>query len=127
MTRHARYAARIASGLVLALGILSPGFGHHSFAVYDFSQEIPFAGVVDTLNFKNPHIAMTLAQTTETGETRIIRFIEGAPANMLLRNGLHPEMIGPGTQVTAIGSPLRNDPTRFFLRRIRLADGREFQ
>lgn len=100
---------------------------HHSFAVFDFSQEIPFEGVVDTLNFKNPHIAMTLTRTLENGETEVINFIEGAPANMLVRNGLRPDMIKPGTHITAIGSPLREDPSQFFLRRIRLADGREFQ
>ena len=46
---------------------------------------------------------------------------------MLVRNGLRPEMIKPGTKITAFGSPLREDPTRFFLRKIRLEDGREFQ
>jgi hypothetical protein len=104
-----------------------PAFAHHSFAVYDFNQQIPFEGVVETLNFKNPHIAMTLTQTDEKGETHTINFIEGAPANMLVRNGLRPDMIKPGTKVTAYGSPLREDPTVLFLRKIVLEDGREFQ
>jgi hypothetical protein len=29
--------------------------------------------------------------------------------------------------ITAVGSPLTADPTKFFLRRVRLADGREFE
>jgi hypothetical protein len=29
--------------------------------------------------------------------------------------------------ITAVGSPLIADPTKFFLRRVRLADGREFE
>jgi hypothetical protein len=95
--------------------------------VFDFSQEIPFEGTVRTLNFKNPHIAMTLSRELDSGETQIISFIEGAPANMLVRNGLRPNMIEPGTKITAIGSPLREDPTQYFLRRIVLQDGREFQ
>jgi hypothetical protein len=70
---------------------------------------------------------MTLTQTDEKGETRTIKFIEGAPANMLVRNGLRPDMIQPGTKVTAYGSPLREDPTVFFLRKVVLEDGREFQ
>lgn len=105
----------------------TPAFAHHSFAIYDFSQQIPFEGVVAELNFKNPHISMRLEHVDENGETRIIDFIEGAPANMLVRNGLRPEMIQPGTRVTAYGSPLREDPNQFFLRRIQLEDGREFQ
>lgn len=118
------------SCLIIGLSLLAaiaPAAAHHSFAVYDFSQEIPFEGTVQTLNFKNPHIAMTLSRELDNGETEIINFIEGAPANMLVRNGLRPDMIKPGTKVTAIGSPLRDDPSQYFLRRIRLEDGREFQ
>ena len=127
MAIYVRFGLRIGAILALAIGTGNLGFAHHSFAVYDFTQQIPFEGVVETLNFKNPHIAMTLTHVTETGETETIRFIEGAPANMLVRNGLRPEMIKPGTRVTAIGSPLRENPTQFFLRRIRLEDGREFE
>jgi hypothetical protein len=114
---------------VAALTILlfQSASAHHSFAVYDFQQQIEFAGTVDTLNFKNPHIAMTLSVTDENGETKIVEFIEGAPANMLARKGLKPDMIAPGTEITAVGSPLIEDPTKFFLRRVRLADGREFE
>jgi Family of unknown function (DUF6152) len=114
--------------MVVLLGVPAErSAAHHSFAVFDFTQEIPFEGVVETLNFKNPHIAMTLKTTGEDGTPRTINFIEGAPANMLVRNGLRPDMIKPGTRITAIGSPLREDPTRYFLRRVKLADGREFQ
>jgi hypothetical protein len=105
----------------------SVALAHHSFAVYDFSKQIPYEGVVATLNFKNPHVSMTLSHTREDGTVEIINFIEGAPANMLIRNGLRPEMIAPGTTITAVGSPLREDPTKHFLRRIVLEDGREFQ
>ena len=114
-------------GLLLATALAGRALAHHSFAVYDFTQQIPFEGVVATLNFKNPHIAMTLTQTDENGATRTINFVEGAPANMLVRNGLRPDMIKPGTRITAVGSPLREDPTVFFLRKVVLADGREFQ
>ena len=113
--------------LLCAPALAGPALAHHSFAVYDFTQEIAFEGVVETLNFKNPHIAMTLIQTDENGATRTINFIEGAPANMLVRNGLRPEMIKPGTKITAYGSPRREDPTVYFLRRVVLEDGREFQ
>lgn len=112
--------------IVALLGLSWPSYAHHSFAVYDFDQQIEFEGVVDTLNFKNPHVAMTLAETGEDGETRIIEFVEGAPANMLARLGLRPAMIEPGTKIKAIGSPLRDDPTKFFLRSVILEDGREF-
>jgi hypothetical protein len=99
---------------------------HHSFAVYDFEQQTRFEGVVETLNFKNPHISMTLRRTLESGETEIVNFVEGAPANMAVRMGLLPDMIRPGTRITAIGSPRKDDPQAFFLRKVILEDGREF-
>lgn len=100
---------------------------HHSFAVYDFGQQIEFSGTVETLNFKNPHIAMTLRVTNEDGGSEIIDFIEGAPANMLVRKGLRPEYIAVGQEITVYGSPLIEDPSKFFIRRVRLPDGREFE
>lgn len=122
------YGPSFVTGLLMVFATMAqPAFAHHSFAIYDFTQEIPFEGVVETLNFKNPHIAMTLTRTRDNGETETITFIEGAPANMLVRRGLRPNMITPGTRITAIGSPLREDPGVYFLRRIRLEDGREFQ
>lgn len=117
----------LAAGLLSVLACLSIARAHHSFAVYDFSQQIEFVGTVDTLNFRNPHIAMTLSVTGPDGTTEIINFIEGAPANMLARKGLTPDMIAPGQEITAFGSPLIEDPSKYFLRRVRLPDGREFE
>jgi hypothetical protein len=36
-------------------------------------------------------------------------------------------MIAVGTKITAVGSPLRDDPSKYFLRVIRLEDGKEFR
>jgi hypothetical protein len=119
-----RSIAGLAGAVALAASL--PASGHHSFAVYDFEQQIPFEGVVATLNFKNPHISMTLTHTRPDGTSETIDFVEGAPANMAVRGGLTPDMIKPGTKITAIGSPRRDNPNAFFLRHVRLADGREF-
>lgn len=99
---------------------------HHSFAIYDFNTQIPFVGVIETIKFRNPHIAMTLKHKRDDGTTEIINFPEGAPANMLARLGLRPNMVKPGTRITAVGSPSKEDPNRYFLRKIILEDGREF-
>jgi hypothetical protein len=116
----------VALTCALAVGAALPALGHHSFAVYDFEQQIPFEGVVATLSFKNPHMSMTLTHTRPDGSTETIDFVEGAPANMAVRGGLTPDMIKPGTKITAIGSPRRDNPNVFFLRHVRLSDGREF-
>jgi len=100
---------------------------HHSFAIFDFQTQIPFEGTVETLKFRNPHIEMTLKSVDADGNEKIIHFIEGAPANMLARQGLKPTDLKKGTKVTGIGSPLLEDDTKFFLRSIILEDGREFR
>jgi hypothetical protein len=120
-----RTAPRV-SATLLASALAATAFAHHSFAIFDFQTQIPFEGTVETLKFRNPHIEMTLKSVDENGQEKIIHFIEGAPANMLVRSGLRPEMIAPGTRITAIGSPLLEDNSKFFLRIIRLQSGEEF-
>ena len=110
-------------GFILAM---SQAGAHHSFAIYDFETQVPFDGVVDTLKFRNPHIEMTLKIINTDGEEEIIHFIAGAPANLMVRNGIRPNMISPGTKLHAVGSPLIEDPKKYFLRAIRTEDGTEY-
>jgi len=119
--------SQVFAGLMAVFLLLPTAWAHHSFAVYDFMRQIEFTGTVETLNFRNPHVAMTLRVTNEDGGTEIINFIEGAPANMLARQGLRPELLPKGEKITAYGSPLLSDPSKLFLRKIVLSDGREFQ
>jgi hypothetical protein len=99
---------------------------HHSFAIYDFETQVPFDGVVETLKFRNPHISMTMKVINDKGEEEIIEFVEGAPANMMVRNGIRPDMLKPGSKIHAVGSPLIEDPSKYFLRSIRTEDGTEY-
>ena len=113
--------------LAVALAALAaPAAAHHSFAIYDMDQSIAFDGVVETLKFRNPHIALTLTVTKADGATGTVNFIEGAPANMLVRHGLDPADIAVGKPIKAIGAPLRDDPYAYFLKAIILPDGRRF-
>jgi len=104
----------------------APAAAHHSFAIYDMQQDVEFHGVIATVKLRNPHMAMTLTVTNESGEQRTIDFVEGAPANMLARLGLRPEMIPPGQEITAIGAPRNDDPDAWFLKAIILPDGTRF-
>ena len=121
MTKRATAAAVLGAVLVAA-----PAAAHHSFAIYDMQQNVEFHGVIDTVKFRNPHMALTLKVTDASGQERIVNFVEGAPANMLARLGLRPEMIPPGTEITAIGAPRTDDPDAWFLKVIVLPDGTRF-
>lgn len=130
-----RHSGRVSAGffrrILSAAACIYLGAGaalaHHSFAVYDFETEIAFTGVVETLNFKNPHIAMTLMYEDENGEKKIVDFVEGAPANMMIRNGFDPAWIQPGKTITAIGSPRHDNPNQMFLKSLILEDGTEYR
>ena len=115
--------------LLATVGVLaaSPARAHHSFAVYDMKQNVEFKGVVDTLKFRNPHTALTLIVTKPDGTRETVDFVETAPANMLVRMGLTPEMVAPGKAITAIGAPRYDNPSALFLKAVVLDDGTRFQ
>jgi hypothetical protein len=115
--------------LLAATALLAdaPARAHHSFAVYDMKQNVEFKGVVDTLKFRNPHTALTLVVTEPDGTKQTIDFVETAPANMLVRMGLTPQMVAPGKAITAIGAPRFDNPKALFLKAVVLDDGTRFQ
>ena len=90
-------------------------------------------GRVDFLQKVGDYLTFTVVEIpvfavkAEDGSEKIIHFIEGAPANMLVRGGLRPEEVAPGQHINTLGSPLIEDPSKFFLRLIKLDDGREFR
>ena len=101
-------------------------FAHHSTVVYDFNSEEIFVGTVLSVEFQNPHIALTLDAAGPDGNREVVEFIEGPSANMLLRQGLEISDLALGSRITATGSPLIDDSRKYYLRRIRLKDGKEF-
>ena len=116
---HGLLVAALSAGAV-------PAAAHHSFAIYDMTQNIEFDGVVETLKMRNPHMAMTLTVTNADGTTKTINFVEGAPANMIVRMGLNPADVAPGKAIKAVGAPRKDDPNAYFLKAIILPDGRKY-
>ena len=116
------------NGVLLAAltAVAVPAAAHHSFAIYDMTQNIEFDGVVESLKMRNPHMAMTLTVTKPDGTKQTINFVEGAPANMIVRMGLNPTDIAVGKPIKAIGAPRKDDPNAYFLKAIILPDGRRF-
>jgi len=118
---------RLAGLLTAALAVVAlPAAAHHSFAIYDMSQNVEFEGVVETLKLRNPHMALTLTVTKPDGTTQTVNFVEGAPANMIVRMGLNPADIAVGKPIKTIGAPRRDDANAYFLKAIILPDGRRF-
>jgi hypothetical protein len=119
-----RAIATFAAALLALFAV--PAAGHHSFAIYDMSQNVEFEGVVETVKMRNPHMALTLTVTGKDGSKRTVNFVEGAPANMIVRMGLNPADVAPGKPIKAVGAPRRDDPNAFFLKVIILPDGKRY-
>jgi hypothetical protein len=109
------------------LATVAPASAHHSFAVYDLETDIELVGVVGTLKFRNPHLAMTLITSAGNGTEERVYTLEGAPANMLVRLGLKPSFIEPGTKIKVIAAPPRGDGDVYLVKAIILEDGTKFQ
>ncbi|HKJ75345.1 MAG TPA: DUF6152 family protein [Alphaproteobacteria bacterium] len=119
-------AALFALFCMAFMSVSAPSWAHHSFASWDLEKDVHFEGVVDKLDFRNPHMSMTLIETKPDGTQVKVNFAEGAPANMLIRLGLKPNMIKPGTKIKVIGSPRKDNPNVYFLKTIILEDGTTF-
>jgi hypothetical protein len=121
---------RAGSALLVAFGlsVATPALAHHSFAKWDMSDAalVKFTGVVEELDFKNPHMSMKLRVPDANGDggSKLINFSEGGPRNMLIRMGIKDSDIAVGQKITVYGSPLRSDPTDFFAKRFEFNDGR---
>jgi hypothetical protein len=71
-------------------------------------------------------MAMTLTVKNADGTTKTINFVEGAPANTIVRMGLNPADVAPGKPIKAFGAPRKDDPNAYFLKSIVLPDGRKY-
>jgi hypothetical protein len=93
---------RAGSALLLAFGlsVATPALAHHSFAKWDMSEKalVKFTGVVEELDFKNPHMSMKLRVPDSNGDggSKLINFSEGGPRNMLIRMGIKDSDIAVG-------------------------------
>ena len=119
-------SAFAALALTAAFGLATPALAHHSFAKWDMSESalVKFTGVVEKLDFKNPHMSMTMLVTDPDGTSHTVNFAEGGPRNMLIRMGIKEDDIAPGKKITVFGAPHKEVPGEYFAKVFVLEDGR---
>jgi hypothetical protein len=84
-------------------------FAHHSRANYDMTKEIVVEGTVAELQWKNPHISLTLERESPGGEPSRLE-IELSSVSEALALGLKKEAIEPGARVVVRAHPGRSGP-----------------
>lgn len=104
----------------------SAAYAHHSFAPhYDRSKPVSITGTVIEFEQRNPHAYLHILAEDADGLTHEY-VCESHGVTMLERNGISPEMLAPGTQLSVDGSQHRRAPYQCFFDNIYLSDGRVF-
>lgn len=106
------------------LGTALPLSAHHaSGPFYDSDKPIEIEGVVTRFVFRNPHAALFLDVTDDSGETAEWQVELGAPV-MLRRVGWTPDLLPVGMIVRVAGPSARAEGAKGLLgRKLTRADG----
>ncbi len=111
----------ILSGL---LTFAAPVVAHHSLAAeFDINRPVQLEGIVERMEYSNPHSWLHLIVTTTSGEKQEWQ-VEGGPPNSLIRRGWNRNSIPPGTLVRVEGYQALNGLHRASGQRVTLPDGR---
>ncbi len=95
---------------------------HHSAAAYDNNATRTVSGVVDRLQWRNPHVIIRL-EVEEGGKTSYWA-LETAGIQKLIADGWNKDLLAPGTKITAEIRPTKRGDSAGILRWVTLADGR---
>jgi Family of unknown function (DUF6152) len=115
------WALCMATGLVvLASGTVASA--HHSFAMFDQSQQVTLKGTVSEFQWTNPHAWIHLDVPNANGVKDTWQVELNSPNN-LKRQGWKSTSIKPGDQVTLVLNPLKDGSKGGLFVSITLPDG----
>jgi hypothetical protein len=93
--------------MIVALFGCGAALAHHSPAAFDTRKSVTLVGVVKKYEWFNPHVYITIEQTTATGE-KIEWEIECFAPSAMMRAGWSRESLRVGDTLSIVGSPGRN-------------------
>lgn len=115
-------------GLALLIGALAvpqPLLAHHSSSSYDMEHPVNVKGVINKVEWTNPHVFIFVNIKDDAGNIEEWR-VEGNSPNMLTRVGWRKEMLKAEDQVTVYGAPAKNGAKVMRLISLTLADGQKY-
>ena len=107
----ARKTVGILTMLLGSVSMAPPLSAHHSRAMFDIDTFISVKGVVTKVEWKNPHMWVTLDVPTSDGKTESWGF-EGSGAASMVASGISPQILKVGNRVKIIAHPPRDDSQR---------------
>ena len=93
--------------MVASLIAASPGFAHHSFAMFDMNKTVVVKGTVRDFRWTNPHAWMEVVVQGDDGQAQYWN-IEMTSPNNLTQQGWKRTSLKPGDRVTVSIHPLRD-------------------
>ena len=100
--------AAVVVGILLVAPLLS---AHHSRAMFDTETLVSVEGVVTNVQWRNPHMWVTMDVPGPDGKTESWGF-EGAGAASMVAAGISPQILKVGNRVKIIAHPGRDKSKR---------------
>ncbi len=106
-----------------SLSAAAPALAHHSFAMFDMSQEKAVTGTVTDFQWTNPHSWIWLEAPSNAGPPEQWG-VEGMSPNFLERRGWSKTTLKRGDKVTVVIHPVKNGGKGGSFVRVTLPDGK---
>jgi hypothetical protein len=127
MTLNRRQLVRIYRSAVLALGLATAAYAHHSQSQYDTTKKIAIEGTLQEISWSNPHTLFYInaKRADDPGAMPQRWVVEGPGPRGLTGAGWEKENTKIGDKVTMFGAPRKDGQPQLLLQGITLPDGRK--
>jgi hypothetical protein len=113
-------------GAVLAAGLASAGYAHHSFAAeFDTNKPVRLQGSVTKFEWVNPHSWIHIDVVNPQTKQHELWRIEGGAPSALLRRGWNRNSLPAGTKIAVMAFAARDGDRRASASDISFPDGRQ--
>jgi hypothetical protein len=108
--------------IVIGWALAATAYAHHSFAMFDQSQQLTLKGTVREFQWTNPHAWIHLDVPNANGVKDTWQVELNSPNN-LKRQGWKSTSVKPGDQVTLVLNPLKDGSKGGLFVSVTLPDG----
>jgi len=122
--RHPRVVTLLIA--LTASAAAAPAMAHHSGAMFEDKKEVTLNGIVEEVQFTNPHSWLLVDVKGADGKVTTWGFEAEGPSSMT-RAGIRLKDFTPGTAVTITGRPMKDGrPAALWVKATRTSDNRVF-